>query len=126
MNGHYGQARYRHSPYGYASYEDLEEMVELDTAPPVYRTPNASNNSFDFQFNDVPAPVMPSPRPPVMPFRPGHMARDEYAPPGSPWLQPTPRSSAGPDSFTNTLYGSRSASPTLVSFNFSVSDLSGF
>jgi hypothetical protein len=63
---------------------------------------------------------MVSPRP-VMPYRPGHMARDSYGSPySSPhagWLQPTPRSSTGPDSFSYgvTPYDSRSASPTLVS-----------
>jgi len=112
MNGHYGQV-----PYGYTSQEDPEEMVELDAAHPGYRNPNAG---FDFHFNDIPSPGLASPRP-VMPYRPGHMAREDdgypYSAPSPGWLQPTPRSSTGPDSFTyaGTPYDSRSASPTLVS-----------
>lgn len=115
MNGHYGQSHSGRSPYAYHGYEDSDEMIELNAAPPGYHPPNAAN-SFDFQFNDVPAPAMPSPRAPVMPYRPGHLLQNEFAPPGSPWLR-TPRSSAGPDSFTNTAYDSRSTSPTLVCFN---------
>lgn len=117
MNGHYGQSHYGHSPYAYHGYEDPEEMIELNAAPPGYHTHHASN-SFDFQFNDVPAPAMPSPRAPVMPYRPGHVLRDEFTAPVSPWLR-TPRSSAGQDSLTNTPYDSRSTSPTLVCFNSS-------
>lgn len=113
MNGHNGQSYYGHSPYAYHGYEDSEEMIELNAAPPGYRITNASN-SFDFQFNDAPAPAMPSPRAPVMPYRPGHVPRDDFAPPGSPWLRTPQRSSAGADSLTNIPYDSRSTSPTLV------------
>ncbi|KAJ5125954.1 hypothetical protein N7526_008131 [Penicillium atrosanguineum] len=116
MNGHYGQ-----SPYGYAGHEDPEEMVELNAASPGYRnlSHNNSSSTFDFQFNDASSPSVASPRP-VMPFRLGHMARDDlgspYNSPQPGWLQPTPRSSVGPDSFSYgaTPYDSRSASPTLV------------
>lgn len=124
MNGHYGQhnghyygqqygqqygQHYSQPYYGYTGREDPEEMVELNAAYPGYRNPNG----LDFHFHDV-SPSIPSPRP-VMPFRPGHMVRDDYGSSG--WVQPTPRLSAGPDSLTNTPYDSRSASPTLVSPN---------
>ncbi|KAJ5661882.1 uncharacterized protein N7477_009498 [Penicillium maclennaniae] len=116
MNGHYGQA-----PHGYAGHEETEEMVELNAASPGYRnlSHNNSSSTFDFQFNDGASPGIASPRP-VMPYRPGHMARDDhdspYSSPQPGWLQPTPRSSVGPDSFSYgaTPYDSRSASPTLV------------
>lgn len=117
MNGHYGQA-----PYGYAGQEDPEEMVELNAASPGYRnlSHNNSSSTFDFHFNDASSPSIASPRP-VMPFRPGHLAQEDhgspYSSPQPGWLQPTPRSSVGPDSFPygSTPYDSRSASPTLVS-----------
>lgn len=113
---HYGQSHYGQSNYGHdPGYEDSEEMVELTARhPPAYRHPNTSN-SFGLQLSNAHASAMATPRPPAMPYRPGH-AREDYGPPGSPCtLQPTPRSSTGPDSFTNTPYDSRSASPTLVS-----------
>lgn len=118
--GHHGQSNYGQSPYGYyPGYEDTEEMVELTSTHPAYRHPNVST-SFDLQFNNAHANAMATPRPPAMPYRPGHGLRDEYPPPGSPWMQPTPRSSTGPDSFVNTPYDSRSASPTLVSLKLVV------
>lgn len=101
MNGH----AYPSSPYGPPSpYHEEEETFELTApAPQAHRNPN----SFDFQFQDA----APSQRP-IMPIRPGH----NYSPPeySAPWLQPNPRFSAGPDSFPNTPYDSRAASPTLV------------
>ncbi|KAK5798484.1 hypothetical protein VI817_004774 [Penicillium citrinum] len=108
MNGH-AASHYPPSPYG-SPYPEEEETYEL-TPPQNSRYPN----SFDFQFQDS----APSPRP-IMPIRPGHTATTSttnYSPPeySSPWLQPTPRLSGGPDSFPNTPYDSRSASPTLVS-----------
>ena len=115
MNGH--ASNYPPSPYGpgpISPYHEEEETYEL-TPPQNYRNPN----SFDFQFQDS----APSPRP-IMPIRPGHATNTttsattstNYSPPeySSPWLQPTPRFSGGPDSFPNSPYDSRSASPTLV------------
>lgn len=111
MNGH-AASHYPPSPYG-SPYPEEEETYEL-TPPQNSRYPN----SFDFQFQDS----APSPRP-IMPIRPGHTATTSttnYSPPeySSPWLQPTPRLSGGPDSFPNTPYDSRSASPTLVCVAF--------
>ena len=116
MNGRYGgqpyAAQYREqhvtNPY---MHEEPEEMVELSSPLP-YRSPRGFDqheNGFDFQFQEQ----HPSPRPAVIPYRPGlgHNPPDYTSSPG---LFPTPRTSYGPDSFANTPYGSRSATPTLV------------
>lgn len=115
------QPQYPPSPYGNPYQEEEEDTFEL--TPPQnhqnYRShPDSSTTSFDFQFPDSAAsPSTPSTRP-IMPIRPGHSYNHNYSPPeySSSWLQPTPRLSGGPDSFPNTPYDSRSASPTLVCF----------
>lgn len=117
MNGHYGgqpyaaqyNEQYVTNPY---THQEPEEMVELNS-PRAYRSPGGLDQqeaNFDFHFQEH-----PSPRPAVIPYRPGlgHNPPDYTSSPG---LFPTPRTSYGPDSFANTPYESRSASPTLVSF----------
>ncbi|KAJ5225694.1 hypothetical protein N7468_006919 [Penicillium chermesinum] len=99
----------------YFAHGEQEEMVDLNG----YRSPRNVNNSFDFSFQDGPASPAPASPKPVAPYRPG-LQQKRYSPPdystGSGWLTTqTPRSSRGPDSFSDSPYDSRAASPTMYS-----------
>lgn len=117
MAGYYGNGQNygpRHVQYAHFAPGEQEEMVDLNG----YRSPRNLDNTYDYSFQDGPASPAPvSPRP-VAPYRPGLQKR--YSPPdynaSSGWLTTqTPRSSRGPESFAESPYDSRAASPTMVS-----------